>query len=199
MKKANINSKGFTIIEVVLVLAIAGLIFLMVFVALPNLQRSQRDTQREDDYGNLLAAMTSYIANNGGKLPIPGASDAMVGSELDAKMYLNSTGTDPNTYPYHIFLSGGTQVASGKYNDTANSKLPKKTDLLEDGKVISGSFSSKKLTSTSTDGAVVFLIPHATCDDNGEPQSTKKGTDRKYAIFAQLEGSGGTYCTDNEG
>ena len=40
---------GFTIIEVVLVLAIAGLIFLMVFIALPALQRSQRDTQRRDD------------------------------------------------------------------------------------------------------------------------------------------------------
>ena len=38
------NKKGFTIIEVVLVLAIAGLIFLMVFVALPALQRGQRDS-----------------------------------------------------------------------------------------------------------------------------------------------------------
>ena len=43
------TKKGFTIIEVVLVLAIAGLIFLMVFLALPNLQRSQKDTQRRDD------------------------------------------------------------------------------------------------------------------------------------------------------
>ena len=44
----NQNSKsGFTIIEVVLVLAIAGLIFLMVFVALPALQRNQRDAQRK--------------------------------------------------------------------------------------------------------------------------------------------------------
>ena len=38
------NKKGFTIIEVVLVLAVAGLIFLMVFLALPALQRAQRDT-----------------------------------------------------------------------------------------------------------------------------------------------------------
>ena len=43
------TKKGFTIIEVVLVLAIAGLIFLMVFVALPQLQSSQRDTQRRQD------------------------------------------------------------------------------------------------------------------------------------------------------
>ena len=35
--------KGFTIIEVVLVLAIAGLIFLIVFITLPAMQRGQRD------------------------------------------------------------------------------------------------------------------------------------------------------------
>ena len=39
------KQQGFTIIEVVLVLAIAGLIFLMVFIALPTLQRNQRDTR----------------------------------------------------------------------------------------------------------------------------------------------------------
>ena len=53
------NKKGFTIIEVVLVLAIAGLIFLMVFIALPALQRSQRNTQREDDIARFLTAATT--------------------------------------------------------------------------------------------------------------------------------------------
>jgi prepilin-type N-terminal cleavage/methylation domain-containing protein len=48
---------GFTIIEVVLVLAIAGLIFLMIFIALPALQRSQRDTQRKRDADRFLAAI----------------------------------------------------------------------------------------------------------------------------------------------
>ena len=51
---------GFTIIEVVLVLAIAGLIFLMIFIALPALQRSQRDTQRKRDADRFLAAIQSY-------------------------------------------------------------------------------------------------------------------------------------------
>ena len=55
MKKHKLY-KGFTIIEVVLVLAIAGLIFLMVFLALPALQRSQRDTQRKNDMARLKAA-----------------------------------------------------------------------------------------------------------------------------------------------
>ena len=70
MNSINKNTKkGFTIIEVVLVLAIAGLIFLMVFLALPALQRSQRDTQRKNDASRLRAAITDYSSNNRGKLP----------------------------------------------------------------------------------------------------------------------------------
>jgi prepilin-type N-terminal cleavage/methylation domain-containing protein len=61
--------KGFTIIEVVLVLAIAGLIFLMVFLALPALQRAQRDTQRKEDVSRFMTAVTHYEANNRGAIP----------------------------------------------------------------------------------------------------------------------------------
>lgn len=61
--------KGFTIIEVVLVLAIAGLIFLMVFVALPALQSGQRDTARKQDVGNVGTAINNYSSANRGKIP----------------------------------------------------------------------------------------------------------------------------------
>ncbi len=61
--------KGFTIIEVVLVLAIAGLIFLMVFIALPALQRAQRDTQRRNDVAVIAAAVRQYMKNNNGNPP----------------------------------------------------------------------------------------------------------------------------------
>jgi len=54
MKKLTNKESGFTIIEVVLVLAIAGLIFLVVFLALPALQRSQRDSQRRTDLGRFI-------------------------------------------------------------------------------------------------------------------------------------------------
>jgi prepilin-type N-terminal cleavage/methylation domain-containing protein len=63
------KEKGFTIIEVVLVLAIAGLIFLMVFIALPALQRNQRDTARKNDVSVVAAAVTSYTSNNRGTFP----------------------------------------------------------------------------------------------------------------------------------
>ena len=66
-KNQNLTKKGFTIIEVVLVLAIAGLIFLMVFLALPALQRSQRDTQRKQDVAMVVTALHNWKANNKGR------------------------------------------------------------------------------------------------------------------------------------
>ena len=58
---------AFTIIEVVLVLAIAGLIFLMVFIALPALQRNQRDTQRKRQVSVLHDAYQRCLSLNRGK------------------------------------------------------------------------------------------------------------------------------------
>ena len=88
MPKANIKSKkGFTIIEVVLVLAIAGLIFLMVFIALPALQRSQRDTQRTDDMARVQSALMSWQNNHTNKLPSPpNSSDPSVAFPTDENM-----------------------------------------------------------------------------------------------------------------
>lgn len=63
------NKRGFTIIEVVLVLAIAGLIFLVVFLALPALQKGQRDTQRKNDLSRFMSQITNYSSNNQGNVP----------------------------------------------------------------------------------------------------------------------------------
>jgi len=68
-KQTNNKESGFTIIEVVLVLAIAGLIFLIVFLALPQLQKSRRDTQRRNDTARIAAALESYAGNSNGNYP----------------------------------------------------------------------------------------------------------------------------------
>ena len=47
-------------------LAIAGLIFLMVFIALPALQRNQRDTQRKNQVATILDAYERCKINNRG-------------------------------------------------------------------------------------------------------------------------------------
>lgn len=53
------NSRGFTLIEVVLVLAIGGLIFLLAFLAFQNASVNRRDTQRRNDAGKVLAEIAN--------------------------------------------------------------------------------------------------------------------------------------------
>ena len=87
--------KGFTIIEVVLVLAIAGLIFLMVFIALPALQRSQRDQARKNDVSTVASAVTSFSSNNRGTFP----TQANLTSYLDSLSEHSPTVEVPATVP----------------------------------------------------------------------------------------------------
>ncbi|HTK39370.1 MAG TPA: type II secretion system protein [Patescibacteria group bacterium] len=69
------NSKrGFTLIEVILVLAIAALIFLMIFIALPALQASQRDTARKNDVSIVSSAVTKYTSGERKPIVAGGAS-----------------------------------------------------------------------------------------------------------------------------
>ena len=109
----NYNTKsksGFTIIEVVLVLAIAGLIFLIVFLAVPALQRSQRDTQRKSDLSRLMAQVNSYQSNNRGDVPAQNATAAFVSA------YLTNNGdqfADPQGTDYTITPGAGAAPAAG--------------------------------------------------------------------------------------
>ncbi len=75
------QQKGFTIIEVVLVLAIAALIFLMIFIALPALQRNQRDTARKSDAGVVISAVTNFTSNE--KKSLTGSDTAKLRTYID--------------------------------------------------------------------------------------------------------------------
>ena len=115
MKK---QQKGFTIIEVVLVLAIAGLIFLMVFIALPALQRGQRDGQRRQDASRFLSQINSYSTNNRGDVPAANANKMVSGKKSFANEYLKRSAgefKDPQTGDDYNFRYG---TASDMKGDT---------------------------------------------------------------------------------
>ena len=103
-KRWNSSSQkpAFTIIEVVLVLAIAGLIFLMVFIALPALQRNQRDTQRKNDLSRTLTAVQSYQSNNRGQLPTDWGSFVNSYLKLDGDQYKDPDGSSYVLWEYTI-------------------------------------------------------------------------------------------------
>lgn len=158
--KISTNKHGFTIIEVVLVLAIAGLIFLMVFVALPALQRSQRDTQRRNDMSRMATALTNWQTNHQNNLPAAG----------DANDFLTQ------------YLKQNSAVAQSEFKDPDNTNY---TLLIENWSTASGA--NRKGATNGTTPHQVHLITGATC--NGESATSSTGAN-DYAILYRLEGSG---------
>ena len=68
-KQLTKKTSGFTIIEVIIVLAIAGVIMLVVFLAVPALQRTTRNTTRKREIGRIASSVTNFVANNNGTAP----------------------------------------------------------------------------------------------------------------------------------
>ncbi len=179
------NKKGFTIIEVVLVLAIAGLIFLMVFIALPALQRSQRNTQREDDLSRFLTAANDYQTNNSGKTPFgksstgshAGVDDKFVIRYIDNKC--EKDGSADGTYKncQSEFTDPDGTIYAMKWYEKVNA-----------GKDVIGS------TKWADSKHQVRVYTNATCGDEGKV--VKGSGERQYAMFYILEGDAIT-CNDN--
>lgn len=136
------KQKGFTIIEVVLVLAIAALIFLMVFIALPALQRNQRDTQRRNDLSRAQTAVNNYQTNNRGKLPT--MDNNFINSYLKAG---GDTFEDPSGKPY-VFSSTTNDTVSGvdaTDNAQTNVRIYYTTGAVCDGEAIKTGQGNRKI------------------------------------------------------
>ena len=116
------KEKGFTIIEVLIVLAIAGLILLVVFLAVPALQRNARNTQRTEDAGNILSSISEYVGNNNGQLPADGGV-----SGTGNALVVGASGS--NTVPVTLGYYTATAVTITN-NAAANLTNPSNTDSI---------------------------------------------------------------------
>lgn len=167
MSKAELKQKGFTIIEVVLVLAIAALIFLMVFIALPALQRNQRDQARKGVQSKVATAVTTYQSNKRNSLPTKGA---------DLQGYVDGeaiTGTPKN--PDGTYTSGA--------NDTL---IDNQYYVTVDKYTADGSGNAQK--------DVVQVFTGAKCNSTGD--SAVVGTPRQAAILMKMENGNAVVCQE---
>lgn len=151
---------AFTIIEVVLVLAIAGLIFLMVFIALPALQRNQRDTQRKQDLARLKTAIDNYKANNHGQIPDYGKyNDRLL------PRYLRNSGEQFND-------PSGTAYQTTTHSAGSDSKP----------------ISPVGFSYSGSDTHMIYVSAHRKCAENGS--FANNPGKNNYAIQMRLEGGG---------
>jgi len=176
------NKKGFTIIEVVLVLAIAGLIFLMVFIALPALQRSQRNTRRRQDMARILSAFNDYQANNNGKMP-----ESQNDLDKLAKRYISGN-------------SDSSKSAATANNVTCENSLGDQF-CDPDGTSYWFGFDKDDVGAVDKSSATfdhkIYYITDATCNGTKEGETGDGNGAREIAIMYVLEG-GSIYCGDNQ-
>ena len=92
------RDKGFTLIEIVLVLAIAGLLLVIVFLAVQGANRSRRDAQRKQDAARMLAAITECASNHNGSTAV--CTGATPGNVVISDGYFS--GSDPNGTAYTL-------------------------------------------------------------------------------------------------
>ena len=216
-KKSNVNSrKGFTIIEVALVLAIAGLIFMMVFIALPALQRSQRDTQRSNDMSRVSTALNNFAANNRGKIPTVGTSAYIAGHTepvtankdphgswgyfYDSYLLVGSAGqtdsfTDPDGEPYSLWVQECNAGTSKKNSDPCKQQRYDATFNQQSEAGLDGEDSATTTVwpTNGIKGHSILILTHATCKDETAVYSSGS---RKVAILYKKEG-GGSVCVNN--
>lgn len=199
------KTQGFSFIEVVLVLGIAGLIFMMSFIALPSLWASQRDADRRAMVMEFISSLKNYQTNNSrGASPIVVTTDG--GNEFnltDAKkqeyspsnesswkafvknyVSANFGGPDKDSLKFRIYNNGST--ASGCTN-TTNASLTPGTPCTNNPQAAGANGGSEP---TSGVNNILYVFESAVCDGN---QAVKSANSRDVAAIYILERSG-RYC-----
>lgn len=186
---------GFTIVEIALVLAIAGLIFLMAFIALPSLWASQRDADRKAKVMEFISDIKTYQTNNSrGALPTFSGVGPEEFTWSDAKNnttpgwrtfvndYVNADFADASGNDYSFYIvkcmasDGHTELATG---DTCAYRSDFGT-INDPGNVsINGGPDYK-----------IYVAIGATCDGD---HAVKTNSSRSVAAVQILE-RGGRYC-----
>lgn len=179
------NQAGFTIIEVMIVMALAGLILAAVIVAVPQLQRNQRNTARKSVLSRIKTEIDSYSGNNNGNIPAAAVATGQTN--------FGTASTAAGFFPRYM----GCTTAAGVTNCTTNINDPS-TNTPVGLTVAAAAMTTTAALSGGTPGAVAGSIHYSTtavC--SGEVVTGTGATARNYAILVQLEG-GAVYCLDNK-
>lgn len=117
--------EGFTIIEVIIVLVIAAIIMLAVFLVVPQLQRTQRNSRRQNDARRASAAGEQFAANSSGFYPTQtgapagidtGCATSVVVANCAPIANITGTLTSPSNATYAISATPGASNMNITYN-----------------------------------------------------------------------------------
>lgn len=123
---ANIKNKaveGFTIVETLIVLAIAALIITIVLIAVPDLQRAGRNNNIKNDAEHIGTGIGTYESNNNGGIPsalaITTPGTVQIGSSTSTQNNVSISPSDKLTaatgtsYSYATACSAASTICPG--------------------------------------------------------------------------------------
>jgi prepilin-type N-terminal cleavage/methylation domain-containing protein len=199
------TKKGFTIIEVALVLAVAALIFLVVFLAVPALQRNQRDDARKRDVANVAQATINWMAHSQEVNSLRYGSGTYAGHIMFSPSRTKWLWEGPNQrFGYNDYDKGAKCSDLGKYIDNLSGNIDyvgivsvkDGTATFDAGHDIAGvnTFAGRCdviATQAYTNAIVIYI--GSKCNGN---TSVEKATKKSAAIVVQIEtgGKGKYYC-----
>lgn len=167
--KVSRKQEGFTIIEVMIVLAIAGLIIVVALIAIPQLQRNQRNNARQSILSRISTEIGNYAGNNNGQ--VPSNQDEL--DDVETRYLSDVNLEDPRT---------GVQMPLTLGTDAVDA-VP---GLIDSAPADDGA------GGTTGDLGIAYYQASRSCDG----ETLIAGSAREYALYTVLEG-GAIYCLDN--
>lgn len=207
------KKSGFTILEATLVIALAGLLFAAIAIAIPALIRSQRDTDRRHDISAIINKIKEYQSNNRKALPSIGETDRLFyqGSEnggfqttsttqwssflnndlprvyYDADNTFHNEFTDPNgnLYRFSIVSCDSSVGVGGSCNQT-------QYQYGADGGMIRAI--NTFLNAQFPNDYLILIVLNSKCGSDNSPIYVPGN--KSLSIMYRLENTG-TYCENN--
>lgn len=175
------RNKGFTLIEVMIVLAIAGLIMAIIFIAVPALQRNQRDSSRQNIVSRIKSEMETYASNNGGLYAF-GLTDANCGTPAPRGNW--------NDFYCRYITANNIKDVDPSTGASIFGTDPRNYDPL-----------AAPVNPPAPPAKGIGVVYYGgRCQANGnsvERVGTPSPTSKNYAIIIGLDRGGDTFCVDN--
>ena len=175
-----------------IVLAIAGLILAIVFIAVPALQRNSRDAQRRADISGLQSAIATYVGNNNGSVPsgtITGTNNelAEATTSLDFSFYNVAPAAWTTTVGENGIFAFSVTATTPAAQATTGTPEPEDYVLYLEGAVCQATANAQPKATPRVTGATT-RAPTMLFDP---------GPSRSYAIIYAVESNPNWICIDN--
>ena len=190
------SSSGFTIIEVVITIAIGAAVMALVLNAVAGARRSQRNNARVADVGTLTGAINDYIANRN---TLPTSWADIDDSVEDLNQYVAGVDLFPlNSWDANSPIANGdfleiVQGTPGSNNELqcdATCQTTPASQLLPDDAVVTSMRSGTNVGRFD----IVAVLQNGRCNENND--GVIYGGLRRIAIVYILEGQSEITCRD---